>query len=112
MIKFENVWKLLAGNQVLKGLSFRVEKGETFVMVGPSGTGKSVTLNHIIGLLKADEGVVSVNGVNVAALDSSGLEKLRLKMGMLFQDGALFGSRGALRIQRNTVRSEISKPSI
>ncbi len=89
MIEFDGVYKQLAGHVVLNGLSFKVEKGETFVIVGPSGTGKSVTLNHIIGLLKADGGRVSVNGTDVSGLDTAGMERLRLKMGMLFQDGAL-----------------------
>lgn len=88
-IEFSNVFKSLAGVPVLKGLSFKVERGETFVLVGPSGTGKSVTLSHIIGLLKADDGVVSVGGQDVAALDSIGLAKMRSRLGMLFQSGAL-----------------------
>jgi len=112
MIEFDKVHKLLAGNHVLRGLSFKVMKGETFVMVGPSGTGKSVTLNHIIGLLKADEGTVSVNGEDVAALDSAGLERLRLKMGMLFQDGALLNwmnvhDNVALPLKEKTALSKV-----
>ncbi len=89
MIEFRNVYKSLAGIPVLTGLSFNVEKGETFVLVGPSGTGKSVTLSHIIGLLTADEGIVEVDGQDIAALSSDGLSKLRSRMGMLFQSGAL-----------------------
>lgn len=89
MIEFENVHKFLGGRHVLKGLNLRVEKGETFVIVGPSGTGKSVTLNHIIGLLRADFGHVRVNGHDVGALDGWEMERLRWKMGMLFQSGAL-----------------------
>jgi phospholipid/cholesterol/gamma-HCH transport system ATP-binding protein len=88
-IIFENVYKSLAGRPVLNGLSFKVEKGETFVIVGPSGTGKSVTLSHIIGLFKADSGKVCVGGQDMDTLSSKGLERLRSRMGMLFQGGAL-----------------------
>ena len=116
MIQFENVYKSLAGVPVLTGLSFKVEKGETFVLVGPSGTGKSVTLNHIIGLLKADSGVVSVKGLDVGALDSRGLGHLRSSMGMLFQGGALLNwmnvrDNVALPLKENTSLSsaEINK---
>ncbi len=89
MINLSNVWKSLNGVPVLKGLSFDVGKGETFVIVGPSGTGKSVTLNHIIGLFSADSGSVKVDGLEIGELDAEGLAKLRSRMGMLFQGGAL-----------------------
>lgn len=89
MIELQDVYKTLAGRPVLRGLSFRVERGETFILIGPSGTGKSVTLSHIIGLMNPDSGSVSVDGVEVPSLSRAGLEKLRLKLGMLFQGGAL-----------------------
>ncbi len=89
MIKFENVYKNLAGKRVLDGVSFYVQDGETFVIVGPSGAGKSVTLSHITGLMHADSGNVIVDEKDVAALKNFHLEKYRSGLGMLFQSGAL-----------------------
>lgn len=89
MIELKDVYKTLGRRSVLRGLSFRVEPGETFILVGPSGTGKSVTLSHIIGLMNPDSGTVTVDGVDVPSLSRKELEKLRLKLGMLFQGGAL-----------------------
>lgn len=65
MIEFRNVSKTLGGRRVLDGLSFHVKEGETFIIVGPSGTGKSVTLSHIIGLMQPDSGDVIVDGMHV-----------------------------------------------
>ena len=66
MIRFENVGKILGGKPVLDGVNFQVAKGETFVIVGPSGVGKSVTLKHMVRLLTPDEGRVFV-GRNASA---------------------------------------------
>ncbi len=89
MIKFENVHKYLGGNHILKGINLHIKKGETFVLVGPSGTGKSVLLRHIIALHIADEGKIIINNQNIATLKTKTLEKLRSNCGMLFQSGAL-----------------------
>ena len=89
MITFDNVSKYLAGRQVLKGVSLNVKKGETFVVVGPTGTGKSVLLRHIVGFHRPDGGTVTVAGQNVGEARAAELEQLRSKIGMLFQSGAL-----------------------
>ena len=89
MIELKDVYKTLGRRPVLQGLSFHVEPGETFILVGPSGTGKSVTLSHIIGLMNPDSGTVTVDGMEVSSLSRKELENLRLKLGMLFQGGAL-----------------------
>ncbi len=89
MIKFDNVYKTLGGKEVLQGMDFQIEDGEIFVIVGPSGTGKSVTLRHIIGLHKPDSGSVTVNGIDVPSLYGEELEKYRAGLGVLFQSGAL-----------------------
>lgn len=89
MIQFQNVSKQLGGKQVLSGMNFSVQAGETVCIVGPSGTGKSVTLNHIIGLYIADSGSVMVEGEDIGTLSADRLKHLRKKMGMLFQSGAL-----------------------
>ena len=89
MIEFRNVEKSLGGRRVLDNLSFHVNEGETFMLVGPSGTGKSVTLSHIIGLMRPDAGSVIVDGLHVETMRRKELESLRLRTGMLFQGGAL-----------------------
>lgn len=88
-IRFENVVKRFGGESVLDGVSFDVKKGEVLALVGPSGTGKSVTLKHIVGLLTPTSGSVYVDGEDVAGCDSGSLERIRSKIGYLFQSGAL-----------------------
>jgi phospholipid/cholesterol/gamma-HCH transport system ATP-binding protein len=89
MILIDNVHKSLAGKKVLAALSFEVRKGETLVIVGASGSGKTVCLKHIVGLFTPDEGTVLVNGVDVAAARGGELEQLRDQFGVLFQSGGL-----------------------
>ncbi|MFQ5503924.1 MAG: ABC transporter ATP-binding protein [Planctomycetota bacterium] len=89
VIQLENVCKVLGDRQVLRGMSFEVEEGNTFVIMGGSGGGKSVTLKHIIGLMKQDSGSVRVEGEEVSTLDRDGLMRLRRGMGYLFQSAAL-----------------------
>jgi phospholipid/cholesterol/gamma-HCH transport system ATP-binding protein len=91
VIRFEDVHKSLEGRPVLAGLTFEVRERETFVIMGPSGTGKSVTLKHIVGVHRPDAGRVEVDGVDVGAADREGLRRLRRRVGYLFQEGALLG---------------------
>jgi phospholipid/cholesterol/gamma-HCH transport system ATP-binding protein len=84
--------KSFGGNKVLDGVSCRIPRGEITVIMGPSGTGKSVLLRHIVGLLLPDEGDVIVDGKHVPDLAEDELLELRRNIGMLFQDGALFSS--------------------
>jgi phospholipid/cholesterol/gamma-HCH transport system ATP-binding protein len=91
-IVFEQVNKAFSGRKVLDKVSFAVARGETLCILGRSGTGKSVTLKLMIGLLKADSGRVLVEGADMATLDEDGLVKVRRKMGFLFQSAALFDS--------------------
>ena len=76
----------------LRGVSFEVRPGETLVLVGPSGTGKSVTLRLLIGLLSPDRGRVLYRGRDLADMGEADLDAMRLRMAMLFQSGALFDS--------------------
>lgn len=92
MIEIIDLKKSLGGKQVLKGVNLRVNKGETVVVIGRSGCGKSVLLKHIIGLMKPDSGRVMIDGVEITSLNSDQLIKFRKKMGMLFQGAALFDS--------------------
>ncbi len=92
MIEIKNLHKTLGGHKVLNGLNLKIEKGITCVVIGRSGCGKSVLLKHIVGILKPESGQVFVGGQEVNKLNDHELNRLRLKMGMVFQGGALFDS--------------------
>ena len=91
MIRFEHVTKTLSGRAVLNDLSFEIKKGEVFIIVGPSGTGKSVTLKHIVRLMAPDSGEVFIGDDEISTLSGRALEKTRERFGFLFQSGALLG---------------------
>lgn len=91
MIRFEHVTKQLGGRKVLDDLSFEVKKGEVFIIVGPSGTGKSVTLKHMVRLLTPTSGSVWVDGTDISAAYGADLDAARERFGYLFQGGALLG---------------------
>ncbi len=92
MIELMHVYKAFGGRQVLRDVNLAVEDGETMVILGASGSGKSTILKLIIGLLKPDEGEVLVNGCNVADMEEDALNEERRHMGMVFQYSALFDS--------------------
>jgi len=89
IIRFEGVHKAFGPARVLDGVDFSVRRGETFALVGPSGTGKSVTLKHMVRLLTPDAGHVFVGDVMVNQSSGRELEKVRDRFGYLFQGGAL-----------------------
>jgi phospholipid/cholesterol/gamma-HCH transport system ATP-binding protein len=91
MITFEHVTKVLGGRKVLDNVSLEIEKGEVFTIIGSSGSGKSVTLKHIVRLLTPTEGKVFVDGVEISSAEGKTLEKVRARFGYLFQGGALLG---------------------
>ena len=91
-IEIEGVWKRLGTKEVLRGVDLTVAEGESVVIIGRSGTGKSVLLKHVVGLIDPDRGTVRVDGQDVPALSVKELLDLRKRMGMLFQGGALFDS--------------------
>ncbi len=92
MIKFVDVYKSFGQQTVLRGLNLHVPRGKITVILGRSGEGKSVLLKHTLGLLRPDKGCVSVDGQDLAALDAFGLNEIRKKFGLLFQNSALFDS--------------------
>ncbi len=92
MIEVVDLWKSFGDNHVLKGISLTVEKGETFVVLGGSGSGKTVLMKHVIGLLKPDRGVVRVAGLEISRLEGKALTDAREMFGMVFQGAALFDS--------------------
>jgi phospholipid/cholesterol/gamma-HCH transport system ATP-binding protein len=89
MIELREVYLKLSHKQVLNGTNLQVEDGQTYVIIGQSGMGKSVTLKNIMGVLHPDKGEVLVMGKNLAQLDKADFFRLREKMGVLFQSGAL-----------------------
>jgi len=92
MIEVRQLEKSFGANRVLDGVSFSIEPGETVVILGRSGGGKSVLLKHLIGLIQPDSGQVLVDGRNLATLSERQLLPVRRKFGMLFQGAALFDS--------------------
>jgi phospholipid/cholesterol/gamma-HCH transport system ATP-binding protein len=92
VIELRNVHKRFGDLVVLDGVDFNVEQGETVALLGPSGTGKSVLLKHINGLIHPDSGEVLVDGQNVPTLKRGELSRLRNQIGYVFQYGALFDS--------------------
>jgi phospholipid/cholesterol/gamma-HCH transport system ATP-binding protein len=91
-IQFIDVHKAFGSNKVLQGLDMGLPEGKVSMILGPSGTGKSVCIKHIVGLLYPDAGDVVVAGHSIPSLSDAELFELRKKFGVLFQDGALFGS--------------------
>lgn len=91
-IEFIDVHKSFGSNHVLRGLQLGLPEGMISMIIGPSGTGKSVCIKHIVGLLYPDSGDVVVAGASIPSLSDDELFALRRKFGVLFQDGALFGS--------------------
>ncbi len=92
MIELKNIHKSFEGKHVLRGADLEVKKGESLVVIGGSGSGKSVLIKHIIGLLWPDQGTVKIDSTDIAKLDEDGLSEIRKKFGMLFQAAALFDS--------------------
>ncbi len=92
MIEVIDLWKSFGQNHVLKGITLTVPTGTTFVVLGGSGSGKTVLLKHVIGLFKPDRGAVRVDGVEISKLEGKALTEARQKFGMVFQGAALFDS--------------------
>ena len=92
MIRISGLSKAFGDKEVLRGVSLDVEEGTTFVVLGASGSGKTVLLKHVIGLLKPDAGTVHVDGMEISALSGRELTEARRVFGMVFQGAALFDS--------------------
>lgn len=92
MIDFLNVWKAFGGHQVLRGLTLSVQRGEILFIIGASGVGKSVTIKHVIGLLRLDRGEVWFDGQRVDPLEESEFYAVRRRCAMVFQHSTLFDS--------------------
>jgi len=92
MIRIRNVRKSFAGTAVLQGVSLAVAKGEFIALIGRSGSGKSVLLRHMAGMMLPDRGSVEIDGADLAGLSGRELRRLRSRFGFVFQGGALFDS--------------------
>jgi len=92
MIELKDIYKSFEGKDVLRGVNLKVKKGDSVVVIGGSGSGKSVLLKHIIGLLIPDSGTVIIDSTDLSELNEDGLHDIRKKFGMLFQSAALFDS--------------------
>jgi phospholipid/cholesterol/gamma-HCH transport system ATP-binding protein len=92
LIEVRDLVQTIGGQEILRGFSLPVYRGETLVLLGRSGGGKSVFLRHLIGLMKPVSGQIFVEGQDITGLGERALEPIRRKIGMVFQDGALFDS--------------------
>jgi phospholipid/cholesterol/gamma-HCH transport system ATP-binding protein len=111
MVEVQDLHKAFEGRAVLDGVTCQIPAGKISVVMGPSGTGKSVLLRHVVGLLYPDSGDVTVAGKSVPNLGEDELLELRRNVGMLFQDGALFSSMNlydnvAFPLRQHTKKSE------
>ncbi len=98
MIKVENLYKSFETKKVLQGVSLEVKDGETLVIIGGSGTGKSILLKNLVGLIKPDSGKIIIDDIDVTKTDKKNLREIQKKIGFLFQEAALFDS---LTIEEN-----------
>jgi phospholipid/cholesterol/gamma-HCH transport system ATP-binding protein len=92
IIELKNVCKAFGDNAVLKGVSLTVNKGEGLVILGRSGSGKSITIKCLVGLVPADEGEINIFGTDITKLNNTALNEIRVRIGFLFQNGALYDS--------------------
>jgi phospholipid/cholesterol/gamma-HCH transport system ATP-binding protein len=114
MIEVRGLHKSFGAHEVLRGVDLVVEEGTTCVLMGVSGSGKTVLMKHVVGLLHPDRGAVVVDGEDLATLDEAGMDRLRRKQGILFQANALFDS---LTVFDNVAfplreRTKMSEPEI
>lgn len=111
IVEFRGVHKAFGKQKVLDDVSLRIERGKTTVIIGPSGTGKSVFIKLLVGLLRPDAGEILVGGQDITRLKERELFEVRKKFGMLFQDGALFdsmnvGDNVSFPLRQHTRKSE------
>lgn len=92
IIELKNVCKSFEDNAVLKGVNLSVYKGEGLVILGRSGTGKSITIKCLVGLIQADEGEINIFGEDITKMNNTALNEVRVRIGFLFQNGALYDS--------------------
>jgi len=120
MIEIIDLHKSFDSQQVLKGVNLKIADKEIIIIMGTSGCGKSVLIKHIIGLLMPDKGSILIGGVDVTRLDTKGLDRIRERLGVLFQGGALFDSltvygniafplREKTKLSKNEIRERVMR---
>lgn len=120
MIEISHLHKSFGRHVILNDLNLTIQEGETKVIIGRSGTGKSVLLKNIIGILRPDAGSIKINGVEVMTLNEREYNKIRMKMGMVFQGGALFDSMNVaenvafvldefMNVEKKVVRAKVER---
>src|SRR4051794_4795901 len=112
-IEFDDVYLRFDENEVLKGISFRVPRGQTKILLGVAGSGKSTILKLALGLIKPDSGRIRVFGEEITEMSEELLFELRRKIGMVFQESALFDS---LNVENNVgyrlIEEHVAKPEV
>lgn len=120
MIEIAHLHKSFGNNVILNDLNLTIKEGETKVIIGRSGTGKSVLLKNIIGILRPDAGSIKISGTEVTTLNERDYNKIRMRMGMVFQGGALFDSMNVaenvafvldefMSVDKKTVRAKVER---
>jgi len=117
VISIHNLYKAFGDNKVINGFNFNLKRGENAVVLGKSGSGKSVLIKLIIGLMKPDDGNIEVLGSKVEQLSSSQLDEMRVKVGFLFQSNALYDSMTVREnlefpLRRHWIKKNTSKDDI
>ena len=92
VIEIKDIYKSFGKNEVLKGVTFSVNKGENLVVLGKSGSGKSIAIKCLVGLVEVDKGEINVFGTDITKLDNNELNQIRVRIGFLFQNAALYDS--------------------
>ncbi|TDD75471.1 ABC transporter ATP-binding protein [Flavobacterium caseinilyticum] len=92
VIEIKDLYKSFGKNEVLKGVTFSVKKGENLVVLGKSGSGKSIAIKCLVGLVSADKGIINVFGTDITKLNNNELNEIRIRIGFLFQNAALYDS--------------------
>jgi phospholipid/cholesterol/gamma-HCH transport system ATP-binding protein len=111
IISIKNLHKSFGKNEVLKGINLNVSKGEDLVILGRSGSGKSVTIKCLVGLVEADKGEINVFGTNITKLKDNALNPIRMRIGFMFQNGALYDSMSVRQNLAFTLKHHTKKLS-
>ena len=108
IIAIENLHKSFGSNAILKGINLKLNKGENLVILGRSGSGKSVTIKCIVGLVKSDKGSIKISGQEITDLNYDELNNLRVRIGFMFQNGALYDSMSIRQNLKFTLKHHTS----
>lgn len=108
IIAIENLHKSFGTNAILKGINLKLNKGENLVILGRSGSGKSVTIKCIVGLVKSDKGSIKISGQEITNLKYEELNSLRVRIGFMFQNGALYDSMSVRQNLKFTLKHHTS----